>query len=385
MWLLPCKMPKKNPTPKKGKSSKSPAKKGPGINEDSQRKDATRKATPQKTNMAESLPPRSPRSPRRIPTPNLFDRLADIQDKIDYMNQMDKNNDDGGGIAHLDLNRPLSPIRRRSRSRSRSVSRVCDSPLPGRSNTLPPRGRKDKKSPEKGQKRKAVSSSSSADSSSSSSGSSSPSPVRKHKKSKSKSRGRSAKKSKHGRHGKRTKKSKKSRKHVSNSSDSDDSPSPVRRPKPQIGKGKKGKTDKGKSGRRREVTPDSTSSDSSSSDDSDSGDYTDTDAEFERLTARAMSEVSARDNKAQREKLAREKLLKSIKEKEDQNQFKNQEDISHELNDLTPEQRQAIAEDRYDNNFAKVVKAAQDKFEEPLQRSGPINEGYAKIINSALR
>ena len=118
-------------------------------------------------------------------------------------------------------------------------------------------------------------------------------------------------------------------------------------------------------------------------------DYTDTEAEYERLQAKAMCDKCIRDNRAQREKLAKEKLMKNIKQVEDQNQFRDTEKddgLAAVLNDLTPEQLKAIEEDGNNNsNFDKVVKAAQDKFEEPIQGLGPINDGYAKIINSALR
>ncbi len=97
-----------------------------------------------------------------------------------------------------------------------------------------------------------------------------------------------------------------------------------------------------------------------------------------------MTERCIREDRAQKEKLAKERLKQHQAATVDKVKTAPAgRDVTNVLDSIDPA---AILNER-DNNesFSKVVKLAQEAFEQPIKTSGPINDGYAWIINAELR
>ncbi len=320
-----------------------------------------------------------------IPLPPLIQRIGGLRDELQRYVVKPQSSRGPTEDGEIEDDRP---IHRMSRSRSKSPP-----PQTARIHNSPPDTPRDSQDGRRGRvNRTRLSSSddsdSTEDSDSSSSSSSSEERHKKKHRRKSKSSRRKRGKSKKAKKDKSRSRSRKGKKRkrspsTSSSSDSssseDESPPPRRRRPIQVGKGKVGKHgSKGKSAGRRERTPSSDKRDppalitdsEDSEDDVGSEDYNETgydEDELDRLTARALAEVSRRAN--QPGPVDKNKSTSTPKQ---------------------PTQQKAPAvtdtvDTTADDPMERALRIVQEAFEVESERGEPIHDAYARIVDGALR
>ncbi len=365
-----------------GTSSKSPVKR------------ASVPSTPRGPNMAAGV--------SNIPLPPLLDRIGDVRHDLQEII--------AGQVEDGEI--PDRNVHGMSRSRSRSplpkTAKIHNSPV-----RRAPRGEQDGR---RGRNRHRSSSSEDSSSSSESDTESSSSEERRRKRRKKAKSSKKKSKSKHRSKSKKSKKTKRSRsrrgkkreRSSSSSSESDSSsdeePPPPRRRKPSVGKGKVGKSgSKGKHAGRRERTPSPVRpippdliSDSEEEDDDDddtseeewsydgANDYDDD--ELDRLTARALAEVSRRANqkKPDKSKSARSSSTPAREKTDDKTKSARTDDKSKSANGATAGVTTTPTPSP-DDPMERALRVMTEAFEVASERGEPINDAYARIVDGALR